>query len=388
MAQQRSEELPGLPTDYYVPDFELLMGPTQKKLSPVAKGDVLEVKVVLDIDNMASADVTINNWDADRFEFKYSDTGTFDLENQVHVKLGYADRLKSMLRGKVSAISPRFPEAGPPTMQVHVADAMLDLRDAKQPEGQEKRYEQVYDWEIAQRIAERNKLKSEVTRRGPWHPLVVQPNESDLVFLKKRAEAIDFDVFVFTDPDTGDETLHFVDPTDGRGGKPITVYKLVWGESLIEFSPTMTQSRQVAAVTVRGWDPVTKQPISATATHKDLPQAPGGAKSGPELAAERKGGRQKQEEVVDRPVYSQEEAFELAKSLLIKRSYQFLQGSGRIIGLPDLRPGDNLDLAGLGRFSGTYHVRKVEHSWGSSGYTTQFEVRRPHDPGPSRKGAA
>jgi phage protein D len=53
-----------------------------------------------------------------------------------------------------------------------------------------------------------------------------------------------------------------------------------------------------------------------------------------------------------------------------------------VIGIPDLRPGDNIELQGLGkRFSGAYYVTKVEHSLGNNGYLTQFEVRSLTDGG-------
>ena len=77
---------------------------------------------------------------------------------------------------------------------------------------------------------------------------------------------------------------------------------------------------------------------------------------------------------------SQEEAKKLAISLLAERAYEFITGSGQVIGLPDLRPGDNVFLKNLGkRFSGEYYVKKVEHSLGNNGYTTNFDVRRVYD---------
>jgi len=92
--------------------------------------------------------------------------------------------------------------------------------------------------------------------------------------------------------------------------------------------------------------------------------------------------------VVDAPVFSQQEADEMAKALLADRAYEFVTGSGRVIGLPDLRPGDNIRLLELGkRFSGTYYVKKVEHTLGSAGFITQFDVRRTLDPGVSDEGA-
>jgi uncharacterized protein len=131
---------------------------------------------------------------------------------------------------------------------------------------------------------------------------------------------------------------------------------------------------------VRGWDPRAKKAIVGVATKSDLPSTPRGGASGPELASSKLGD--KQEVVVDAPVDSQQEADALAQSLLREKAYDYITGTGQCIGLPDLRPGDNVELTGLGsRFSGTYYVKKVEHSLGSSGYHTQFDVRKVYDGG-------
>lgn len=65
-----------------------------------------------------------------------------------------------------------------------------------------------------------------------------------------------------------------------------------------------------------------------------------------------------------------------------ERAYEFITGSGQVIGVADLRPGDNVRLSGLGtRFTNDYYVKKVEHTLGSAGYTTSFEVRSTYDGG-------
>jgi phage protein D len=85
---------------------------------------------------------------------------------------------------------------------------------------------------------------------------------------------------------------------------------------------------------------------------------------------------------VDAPVASDQEARELAISLLREKAYEFITATGRIAGLPELRPGDNLEIYGLGRrFSGTYFVKRVEHTLSSSGFFTQFTARRVYDGG-------
>src|SRR5262249_5194887 len=124
----------------------------------------------------------------------------FELGNRVVIQMGYADKLVYMARGQISTLSPRFPEAGPPTLSVHGLGGMFSLRDRHPPEGQTKRYENKRDFEIAQVIAERNHMPCRVTARGEVHPLVVQKNQDDASFLKERARRIDFDFYFYVDP--------------------------------------------------------------------------------------------------------------------------------------------------------------------------------------------
>lgn len=372
--------LPGLPTEYYAPDF--LVEVEGRALDPTTKGDVLEVKVVMDIENMTSASLTVNNWDDVGFDFKYSDTAAFDVGNRVHVQLGYADRLRSMLRGQISSLNPRFPESGAPTLQVTALDNMQRLRDSKPADGAERRYTDVSDWQIAERVAQRNGMRAEVDRIGPKHALVIQRDQDDATFLIERAARIDFDVYVVTDPDTGEDTLRFTRPTDGRDAAPLRTYELRWGHSLIEFTPTLSLTGQVPEVIVRGWDPRRKQPIIETATEADLPfVGDRGGLSGPGAAA-RVGSGGKREVVVDAQISTAEEARRLAVSMLTARAYEFITGTGRMIGLPDLRPGHLLRLRDLGRrFDGDYRVTSVEHTLGASGYFTTFDVHKLYDGG-------
>jgi Bacteriophage probable baseplate hub protein len=369
---------PGLPTEYYAPDF--LVEIEGQELDQESKADVLELKVVMDMENMTSCQLSVNNWDDRSFDLKYSDKATFDVGNRVHIQLGYAGELRSMMRGQISTLAPRFPESGQPSIDVSVLDGMLKLRDRKPAEGETKKYVDKADWQIAKTIAQRNGMRPVVTEDGETHKEVVQKNQDDASFLMERAKRIDFDCFVLTDPDSGQDTLNFVRPTDARDSSATRVYEFVWGESLISFTPVLTLSRQVAKVTVKGWDPRTKEAISFTASTSDLPGSSGGGTSGPKVAEDTLGA--KEEVVVDAPIQSEQEARELAVSLLRERAYEFITGTGRAIGIPDLRPGDNTKLKRLGkRFSGEYYVTKVEHTLSNAGYFTDFDVRSVYDGG-------
>lgn len=370
---------PGLPpTEYYAPSYKIEIEGLE--LDPLTKGDVLDLKVVMDMDQMTSFEFNLSNWDDEHLTFKYSDEKTFTAGNRVHLQMGYADRMVSMVVGQISALAPKFPESGPPTINITGLDGMMKLRDRKPKEGEQVKYQNMADWQIAQTIATRNQLSAQVDQEGEVHELVVQKNQDDASFLKERAARADRDCFILTDPKSGKDTLYFIKPLDGRGGTQ-RVYIFEWGKTLINFNPTLTLSRQVSKVTVRGWNPRTKSPISFTAGPDNLPgKKPGKGSSGPEAADKSLNG--KQEVVVDAPVLTEQEAQVLAIALLTRRAYEFITGQGQVIGLPDLRPGDTVELRNLGtRFSGEYYVKKVEHVLGANGYLTNFEVRKMVDGG-------
>lgn len=378
--------------DRYAPEFEVHIEGLQ--MDPTTKNDIIDVKVNRDIDEMSGFDLTLNNWDDVNLKFKHSDSPQLKLGGRVSVRLGYADKLLTVATGTISTLSPKFTDSASPTVQVSGVDGLLRLKDRKPTENEVKIYRNLPDWRIAEQIAQRNHLRIEVTREGPTHDRVVQKNQDDASFLLERAKRLDFDCYILPDPQSGEDTLYFIKPTDGRDGRPIRVYRLAYAPglstgpttqpeglipNLLEFTPTLTVSQQVGKLTVRGWDPRTKQPIAFTATAENLPagQNKADGQSGPEAAESTLGGRQ--DVLVDAPVSSDQEARELAISLLRERAYEFITGTGRVAGLPELRPGDNLEIYGLGqRFSGTYFVKRVEHTLNTSGFFTQFTARRIH----------
>lgn len=377
-----SRRQPGLTDEYYAPEFVVEVD--GKPLDPKVNGDVLEIVVRMDLEKLTSVDVKLNNYDAEKFDLKWTDTDTFAIGRQIHVKLGYAGRVLSLMSGIISTLSPDFPSDGPPTLGVGGIDALVKLNHSKPPEDKVT-YTDVRDYEIAQEIAKRHDVEVEVDKEGPRHKLVCQRNIDDALFLRERARLIDFDVYMRTDTKTKKDKLFFKKPRDGRGTESINTYVLRWGTlhnaevapNLIDFKPTITAGSQVKSVTVRGWDSDKKQAITATATKDNTKGVRGRPKkTGPDAAKELSTGSGREDVVVDRPVDSEEEAMALAKALLAHRSYEYHTAKGKLMGLPDLQLDDNVEVHGVGqRFGGLYHVTKVTHTLNDRGYVTEFEGR-------------
>jgi phage protein D len=138
----------------------------------------------------------------------------------------------------------------------------------------------------------------------------------------------------------------------------------------------MDMLRQVNEVIVRGYDPKTKKEIVGKAGAGDEDTTMGGKQTGPQVAAQAF-NRRTEEVRVETPIASQEEADQLARALYNDRALEFVTGNGSSIGLPDLRAGRAIELAGLGpRFSGLYYITQATHAITSGGYQTSFSVRR------------
>ena len=370
-----TEGLP--PTGHYAPDFQVDV--ENEPLSPNSKGDVLKLKVVMDLKNMTSAEIDLNNWDDQKFWFKYSDQSGLYVGNRVHIRMGYAGRLMSMLRGRINSLTPVFPQTQASTLSIGVLDNMQLLKDRRPAEDEQRQFRDMTEFEIARSIAVRNGLQADVDEGGVAHEEVIQGDLDDAQFLMQRARRNDAECFIYTNPESGEATLRFGAPRDERAGARATNHAFAWGETLKSFSPTLTMSNQVKQVTVRGWNDEDMEPIVAIATPSDIADASGG-NTGAGNAQTAVEGRE--DVVIGATVTTQQEADELARSLLRERSYEFITGKGEIIGLPDLRPGDTMTINNLGdRFSGTYYVKKVEHEIGLKGYTTRFDVRKSYDEG-------
>jgi phage protein D len=167
----------GLPsTGYYAPDYKIIV--ERQELDPSSKGDVLELKVTMDLNNLTHFDLTVNNWDDKHLSFKYSDTSIFDLGNGVQVQLGYVGRLLPMVHGLITSMTPRFPESGPPTLVVSGEDRMVKLKDRKPRDGEKKKFVNMSDSQIVREIATRNALVCKAQDTTEPHDIVVQKNQA------------------------------------------------------------------------------------------------------------------------------------------------------------------------------------------------------------------
>jgi phage protein D len=347
-----------------------------------------------------SFEITVNNWDADKKQFKYVGAETQEslkknpLHNlfnpcghEVDVLMGYgANPLTLMLRGNFMTMEPNFPSSGASTLAVRGLNVLHKLRTSRRtyawenekPSDIAKSFPHLLQTDTKQKDSKPFPLPVDTiddVKNEKEIEYIAQSNQFDIEFLLALARRVGYVIFVKEEEKKGDTVVRqrrlYFGPSDANhpGLRPVT-FELKWGLSLIDFKPTLTTANQVKSVTVNGWDRDNKVAIQATAKIDDL-------KLNTDLRKNFESCDEREERVEDQPIFSKEEAQDLANSLLERRCSELVTASGTCIGLPELRAGQRVVIGNLGsRFSGAYFITDTTHTISDSGYITKFNARR------------
>lgn len=226
----------------------------------------------------------------------------------------------------------------------------------------------VSDGDLVRKIAQESNLQAQVGPAAHIYPYVLQGNETNLDFLRGRAAALGYLLYVQGD------TLHFEAPhMDG------VAVELEWGASLTEFHPRLSTVDQVDSVTVRGWDPDARQEIVGKAENGQGAPAVGEPRSGAALAHEAF-HLAARDAVTNRPVRTQAVADQLAQAVANRRAMRFIEAEGSGAGNPAIVAGSSIRISAIGqRFSGTYFITGATHTYSADhGYSTRFSISGLH----------
>jgi phage protein D len=184
---------------------------------------------------------------------------------------------------------------------------------------------------------------------------VYQHNQTDMEFLRARAARMGCHVWC-----VGDKI--FVQQPQLQGQEIATLK--VDGEKkdaeLRSFSPRLNSTNVVKKVTVKGWNPETKELISGDASAQS-------SSLGSQNASAAAGAHGSEESfTVDHPIWSKEEAMALAKARLQDASLTYITGEAEVKGDPTLDLGKLVAVnAASGSaddpFNGKYYIMGLTH---------------------------
>jgi uncharacterized protein len=354
--------------NYFAPAFVVEINGAQ--LSADISKNIEEVSVTSEKDSMNSCSLTVANTYPEMRWTHTSDARLFQEGNSVEVSMGYVDSLQEIFNGEITTVTSTFPESGAPTVKVDAKTRLHWLQGDKKTNT----FRSMTDKQIAEQVGQAAGLAVQAEDAQIQYDYVMQPNQTDLEFLRERARRIHFEVLV------DGKTLLFRKAKEADS----PVYTLVWGNTqagvgggpntlpLKSFSPTINTSKQVNKVTVRGYDYNSKQPIVGQAGNQQTKM--GRSEGGGQATAS--AFRKPREYVrVNIPVGSQSEANDHAQAIYNQRAMGFVTGTAETIGVPDLQWGKVVMVEGVGpRFSGRYYIVSAVHTLGSGGYTTSLTL--------------
>jgi phage protein D len=292
-------------------------------------------------------------------QLEHVDSGPLEVGATVEISLAAAGgtTLDKVVSGQITSVEPEFGRAGA-VLAARGYDVSHSLNRTRTTET----YQNMSSADIASKVADRAGLDAgDIQSSSDVHDFVQQNNETDWEFLWRLARRIDFEVSVT------DGALNFR-PVGGADGDPVP---LRWGEDLWTFRPRVTGVQQVDSVTVRAWDPSSKQVIESNQA-LDAPDAQIGL-ARDDVGSALGGGTYV---LADRPVLSSDEADGLATSMASRLSNAYLEAEGTCRGNPDLKAGAQVQVDGVGsRYGGTYTLTATSHSYRPGhGYETWFAI--------------
>ena len=188
---------------------------------------------------------------------------------------------------------------------------------------------------------------------------VYQHNLTDMEFLRTRAARMGCHVWC-------EDQKVFVKQPELQGSELVTLNVDQSSEkaALRMFTPRLNSAAIVKKVTVKGWNPETKELITGEASVQ-------GSQLGSDTSVAGSGGLGGEDTfTVDHPIWDKEEATALAKARLQTASLSFITGEAEVTGDPMFKVGKLVKIVanamGSDPFNGKYYIMGVTHRHNAS----------------------
>ncbi|MBA3820765.1 MAG: hypothetical protein H0X17_17875 [Deltaproteobacteria bacterium] len=256
---------------------------------------------------------------------------------------------KSIYKGEIIGLEPVYKGGEPTRLLVRAMNKLHRLRRIRKS----LTFTEKTDKQILSQIVKDADLTLDWKHeKSITYKHVYQHNLSGLEFVRQRAARMGCHVWCV------DSTL-FVKEPDFSASSGIKV-SVDQGGNLRSFTPRISSANVVKKVTVKGWNPETKELITGEATASASPLGSQGCVE----ACGKHGGEESI--TVDQPIWSKEEADAIAKAKLRDMNMSFLTGEAEMAGNPDIDVGKVIEIVANAMsssdpFNGRYYVMGVTH---------------------------
>lgn len=296
----------------------------------------------------------INAYEMDKSSFKWEKY--FVAGNKIEIKFGYIDKFSTVFEGYITQVKYEFLGGEVPKVIISGMDAsFLMMKGKKSLIWTKKKHS-----DIVSEIIKKYKLKAKVDNTNVEFETIIQNGQTDYEFINYLADINSCEVF------TVGGTVYFRKINSDKS----STMTLEMNRTLKEFEIGHDIGEQISSVIVRGYN-IAKEEIEAKAASID--KLGSGDKDGVSLISSI--DKENTIHYVYDPVISQKEAEDKAKSILLKKSMNFIEGSGVSIGLPEIMAGRYLTIKGLwGTKDRLFYIKEVRHIYDNNGFNSYFKV--------------
>src|SRR6267142_2628660 len=216
-------------------------------IPPELRVDILEVMVAQHVEGGDLFDISVNALNSDNQQIKWIDSNDVSPGNRIEIQCGYRGELTTLLSGEITALKVCYGSDQPIVIRLQGFDRLHRLRRGKKTRA----FNGIKDSQLAEQIASELSLTADAQDSGIVHPYLLQNNLSDIDFLLMRARRIRYEVLVVG------KKLVFREARNNLGES----LSLEYPKDLKWLHPRLSTANLTSEITVRGWNPATKEAI-------------------------------------------------------------------------------------------------------------------------------
>ena len=306
-------------------------------------------------------DVGVATLEFDTSYLQVRDAGTFWLESEVSVHLGYKDDCQQVFVGEVTEFIQEYREYGHQRLKVVCKNCLHRLQNAHQALSVESK---TLSEALVSRL-ESYGIKAQVDSFGT-KKYFVESQITDYEFLMESANKYGKTVYAH-----GNKV--YVQDEVTISNEDVV---LEWGKSLVYFRGRESLKGQLSGCSFVGWDSRKGQGITGRVSLGEVPVKVGGGRSW-EDNSKAAGGRW-HSTIMEESLRDREEAVVLAKAYLQNLSTQYQTAECKCEGDQRILPGMRVTVKYVGEsYSGEYIANHVIHEFSVyGGYTTTLYLKR------------
>ena len=306
-------------------------------------------------------DVGVATLEFDTSYLQVRDAGTFWLESEVSVHLGYKDDCQQVFVGEVTEFIQEYREYGHQRLKVVCKNCLHRLQNAHQALSVESK---TLSEALVSRL-ESYGIKAQVDSFGT-KKYFVESQITDYEFLMESANKYGKTVYAH-----GNKV--YVQDEVTISNEDVV---LEWGKSLVYFRGRESLKGQLSGCSFVGWDSRKGQGITGRVSLGEVPVKVGGGRSW-EDNSKAAGGRW-HSTIMEESLRDREEAVVLAKAYLQNLSMQYQMAECKCEGDQRIFPGMRVTVKYVGEsYSGEYIANHVLHEFSVyGGYTTTLYLKR------------